>query len=258
MEIKEIPILFIGQCKNGTNAMTDFLVHQKGFISGETVKASCRERVEEKLYYSNWDKRDLTHAKYLIDKALIVPYREYYNGKGDLKNNKLIYMLRNPYEGIKSHFLVALRGETCYHNFISKIPREYISEEEILKLSFTQVCSIIERNPLKIMHTLIIPKLVRFFPRKNIFFTTLEDMKEGKNELKRLEKFLQVKFSGYKFSDIGKTIDKYSAELNLYKAGQTIFDKYQVRIFKKYIHKIGWERISDYFGKNLVKEYDIQ
>lgn len=238
--------------------MTQFLLRQKGFIGGETVKASCRKRVEEKDYYSNWDGKDLSSAKYLIDKSLIVPDRSYYEGKGNLKNNKVIYIIRHPYLGIKSHFLVALRGETCYSKFLSCFPRDYISEEEALKLSFKQVCSIIERNRFKISHTTIVPLIARIFPLKNIFFTTLEDVSEDKGELKRLEEFLSVKFSSYPFPHKGKTTDKYDKEPELYKAGEKIFSKYSRRIFKKYINKPEWERLSKYFGKDLVKKYKIK
>ena len=258
MDIKEIPILFIGQCKNGSNSMTDFLSRQNGFIVGEIAKASCRARIEKKTYYSDWGKKNLADARYLIDKSLIIPNREHFEGKGDIKRNKLIYMLRNPYLGIKEHFLVALRGETCYSHFICKMSRNYIGEKEILKLSFKQACSIIERNPLKISHTRIIPKLIRLFPLKSIFFTTLESIIEEKNELKRLEKFLQVKFSTYKFTHIGKTIDKYRTELNLYGAGKIIFEKYRDRIFKRYIIKSEWERLCDYFEDDLIKKYNIR
>lgn len=257
MNIKEIPVLFIGQCKNGSNAMVDFLAHQKGFIQGITAKASCRERVEEKSYYSNWQNRDLTGARYLIDKSLIVPERAYYKGKGDIKINKLIYILRDPYVGIRSHFLVALRGETCYGKFLTKIPRFYLGEEEIMGLSFKQVCAIIDRNPFKIAHTFVIPRLVRFFPSQNIFFTTLEDLNSGREEFKRLERFLLVKFAIYSFPHIGKTIDKYHSELNLYQAGQIIFDTYAQRIFKRYIRRSEWEKLSVYFGRDLVKKYGI-
>ena len=258
MNIRKIPILFIGQCKNGSNSMTHFLLSQKGFVGGETVKASCRKRVEKKDYYSNWDENDLSGARYLIDKSLIVPDREYYKGKGSLKKNKLIYVIRNPYLGIKSHFLVALRGETCYSKFLSFVPRDYMDKKEILKLSFKQVCSIIERNSLKISHTLIVPEICRLFSLKNIFFTTLENISKNKNELKRLEKFLRVKFSDYRFPHEGKTINKYDKEPELYAAGQKIFNKYSGLIFKKYIIKSGWEGLCGYFGEDLVKKYNIE
>lgn len=238
--------------------MTHFLLSQKGFLEGETVKASCRKRVEKKDYYSNWNENDLSGAKYLIDKSLIVPDREYYKGKGSIKRNKLIYVIRNPYLGIRSHFLVALRGETCYSKFLSFVPRDYIGKKDILKLSFKQVCSIIDRNSLKISHTLIVPEICRIFPLKNIFFTTLEDMSKNKNELKRLENFLGVKFSVYRFPHEGKTINKYNKESELYKAGQKIFNKYSEIIFKKYITKSGWQQLSGYFGNDLVKKYNIE
>ncbi|MDD5560820.1 MAG: hypothetical protein PHT50_01615 [Candidatus Omnitrophica bacterium] len=258
MDIKKIPILFIGQCKNGSNSMTHFLLTQEGFIEGETAKASCRKRVEKKDYYSNWDKNNLSGAKYLIDKSLVVPDLQYYKGKGSFKRNKLIYVIRNPYLGIKSHFLVALRGETCYSKFLPFVPRDYISKEEILKLSFKQVCSIIERNPLKIAHTIIVPKIYRIFPPQHIFFTTLEDISKDKNELKRLEIFLGVKFSAYRFPHKGKTINKYDKELELYKAGQMVFKKYSRMVFKKYIIKSEWEKLSGYFRANLVRKYNIE
>ncbi|MDD5408898.1 MAG: hypothetical protein PHC71_02275 [Candidatus Omnitrophica bacterium] len=258
MDIKKIPILFIGQCKNGSNSMTHFLLSQKGFAEGETVKASCRKRVEKKDYYSNWEENDLSGAKYLIDKSLIVPNREHYRGKGDIKRNKLIYVIRNPYLGIRSHFLVALRGETCYSKFLPFVARDYINKEEILNLNFKQVCSIIERNPLKIAHTTVVPQICRIFPMKNIFFTTLEDISKDKNELKRLENFLGVKFSVYRFPHKGKTINKYDKEPELYKAGEKIFNKHSKMIFKKYIIKSEWNWLSGYFGKDLVKKYNIE
>ena len=238
--------------------MTDFLIRQKGFVAGENVKASCRERIEKKGYYSNWDNKNISGAKYLIDKSLVIPDRDYYKGKGDIKKNKLIYILRNPYLGIKSHFLVALRGANCYSNFICGLSGEYPSEKEILKLSFRQVCLIIERNYLKIAHTLIAPKIARVFPLKNIFFTTLENLVESKKELKRLEKLLGVKFSTYSFPHKNKTADKYRLEHNLYKAGKMVFDKYSECIFKKYIIKADWENLSKYFKQDLIKEYNIR
>jgi len=237
--------------------MTDFLIRQKGFVGGENVKASCRERIEKKGYYSNWDNENVVDAKYLIDKSLVIPDQEYYKGKGDIRKNKLIYILRNPYLGIKSHFLVALRGENCYSNFICSLPREYLGEKDILKLSFKQVCLIMERNYLKISHTLVVPKIAQIFFLKNIFFTTLESLMKNDKELKRLEGLLGVKFSAYSFPHKNKTVDKYKLEHNLYKAGRAVFDKYCERIFKRYIIKADWENLSKYFKRDLVKEYNI-
>lgn len=253
-EIKQIPILFLGQCKNGSNSLADILENTDGIVKGKITKASCRVFNSKKSYYSNWDNIDISNAKYLLDKAAVRVTDTFYDGKGN-ENNKTIYMIRNPKKIFRSIFLVSLCMSSCYAKLVP-LNTEF-TPDEVKEFKLKDVIRQIETKKEKYIHRENVEFLFSKFNKENILFLTMEDMiNEFDKSKEKLESFIELDIKYSEYPHENKTVDKFRNS-HLYEVGNEIFDRYEADIFKYFIKKDDWQFLSDVYGQDLIKKYNL-
>jgi len=116
---------------------------------------------------------------------------------------------------------------------------------------------VIEWNLEKVTHYQNINYILEnhILKRENILFTTLENMRTGE-DLKRVEKFLEIKFDNYDYPLTQEGIARYE-KLQEYAAWGGVFDSFSGGVNSRYVVREDYEKLSKIVGFDLVKMYNI-
>ncbi len=252
-------ILFVGQCKQGSNSLFDLLSNQDGFIPGNDIRAMVRKYSKEQEYFDNWNGIDITNNKYLLDKSIVNPDKyNYHVLDWQDYNHKMIFMFRNIYKVLKSQFLVVLAGEESYQYNIPKFGKKWDAEN----LTEETVAEIMDYNKQKYtnLHNLEnLPKDVFDF-KKNIFFCTFEDfVNDTSNQFDKLEDFLDVKLNTREYPKLNSTrFEWYAEQTSTYERNLELFEKYKDFIYSTWVNKDEYLKLSELTGIDLVGKYKIR
>lgn len=252
-------VLFIGQCKQGSNSLFKILANQKELVAGNDIRAMVRKHTNDQSYFDNWKGVDTTEAKYVLDKSIINPDKyNYYVGNWHGYNHKMIYMVRNIYNMLKSQFLVVLAGEESYRYGIPKFgktwDRENFTEENAIE--------VIEYNKQKYTHhynLINLPKDV-FVPKKNILFTTFENfISDTDKEFERVSDFIgvDIQHTGYP-KENNTEFEWYAEQTSTYNENLILFEKYKDVIYDHCINLNEWDELSEMMGIDLINLYNIK
>jgi len=252
-------VLFVGQCKQGSNSLFDLLDSEPHLKSGHDIRAIVRTTNNKQSYISNWRNMDLSNIKYLLDKSIVNPDKyDYHVLNWQNYNHKMIYMIRNIYKMLKSQFLVVLAGEESYEYNIPKFEKtwdvEHINEETIKE--------IMDYNKHKYTHyynLINLPKDV-FDKDKNIFFCTFEDfIDDYEKQITKLEEFLNISITGKEYPKLNSTMfEWYANQTSTYEINVKIFEKYKDFIYDYCIDYDVWEKLSDYIDIDLIDKYGVK
>ena len=228
-------------------------------MSGSDIRAMVRTHNAQKDYISNWKGIDLSNTKYLLDKSIINPQK--YNYKVlDWKNyqHKLIYMIRNVHNVLKSQFLIVLAGEESYQYELNKNHTKWDInnfDENIARL-------VIDYNKQKYDHynnLIALDKQVFDF-QKNVYFCTFEDFKDNtKESFSNLGQFLNIELNYNTLPRLnGTKQDWYPNREEEYIINQKLFDKYKDFIYNHCINYIEWEKLSEMTQIDFINLYNIK
>lgn len=254
------PILFLGQCKQGSNSLFDLLAKQEGLVKGHDIRAMVSADFEDTDYFANWSNINTTNAKYLLDKSIINPLKyDYHVGEWQNFNHRMIYMIRDIYKVLRSQFLIVLAGEASYQYCIPKHAKtwntgDHFGEQDVIE--------VLNYNRQKVMHLENIKALPPdvFDLRKNVYFCTFENMKENtKEEFGHLERFLGVPLNHLEYPHVNRTYcDWYAENTKLYEQNLSLFEKHKEFIYDHFVKKEEWEELSEIIGIDLVSLYGIK
>lgn len=253
-------ILFVGQCKQGSNSLFDLLSNQDGFVKGNDIRAMVRRYSKEQDYFKNWDGIDTSNAKYLLDKSIIFPDKyDYHVGNWEKYNHKMIFMFRNIYKVLKSQFLVVLAGEESYQYNIPKFAKKWVVDDNF---SEKDVIEIMDYNKQKYTNFHNITRLPNdvFNLDKNMFFCTFEDfVDDTNNQFDRLEEFLDIELNTREYPKLNSTkFEWYAEQTSTYERNLQLFEKYKDFIYGMWINKREYELLSDMTGIDLIQKYGIK
>jgi len=226
-----------------------------GLKTGHNIRAMVYAYDNGKDYLSNWDGIDLSNTKYLLDKSIINPDKYNYHIQ-DWRNyqHKMIFMIRNIYDVLKSHFLATLAGEEDYAT--GKI----FDQWDIDNITEKDIDSIMSINKHKYLHYHVLSNLPKdvFDKDRNMFFCSFEDVKNNEEvELHKLENFIGIKFNSYTLPHLNKTESRYN-NFDLYKKALNIFNEYKDMIYSKYINYDEWEWLCNYTNIDFISKYNIK
>lgn len=254
------PILFVGQCKQGSNSLFYALSQQPELVPGQNIRAMVRQSFTGEPYFSNWDGIYTKNAKYLLDKSIINPKKyDYHVGDWKNYNHKMIYMIRNIYKVLKSQFLVVLAGEASYQYNIPQFAKTWTVDD---KFSEEQVLQIMDYNKQKYTHYHNIKNLPMdvFDMKTNVHVCTFEGFTENTaTEFSRLEHFLDMELDVKEYPHKNKTeYEWYSEQTSTYKRNLELFEKYKDFIYKQYIDVHEYEKLSELTGIDFISLYNIR
>jgi hypothetical protein len=254
-------ILFVGQCKQGSNSLFNILSEQPELCAGNNIRAMVCSTFNKADYFANWDGVAVTDEhKYLLDKSIINPSMyDYHVGDWVNYNHKMVYMFRNIYDVIRSQFLVVLAGEASYQYCIPKDAKSWSID---LTSTIDEVMEVLDYNEQKFTHLDNIKKLPAdvFDIKKNVYFCTFEDFKNDTDATcKSLSEFIGIPIDIEEYPHLNKTADDWykdnDKQLEVYKQ---VFDKYKDEIYAKYVSKDDYIELSELIGIDLVSKYCIK
>lgn len=253
-------ILFVGQCKQGSNSLFDVLSKQDGLTAGNDLRAMVRKYSKEQDYFENWNGKDISNSKYLLDKSIINPNKyDYRVGEFQNCNHKMIYMFRNIYNVLKSQFLVVLAGEESYQYNIPKFAKKWVVDENF---SEKDVAEIMDYNKQKYTHLTNISNLPKdvFDLDKNVYFCTFENfISDTENEFNKLGKFLEIDINAKEYPRENCTeFEWYAEQTTTYKRNLELFEKYKDYIYSTWVKKEEWEKLSELTKIDFISLYNIK
>lgn len=252
-------ILFIGQCKQGSNSLFYLLAKQTGLICGHNIRALVVADRNNQSYMDNWKDIDISNSKYIIDKSIINPDKYNYKIQDwENYNHKMIYMIRNIHKMLKSQFLVVLAGEESYQYNIPKFKKFW----DVDNLNEDMVKEIMDYNKQKYTHyynLINLPKDVFDF-NKNIMFCTFEDfINDQNNQFERLESFLDIKLESKDYPELNSTqFEWYSENTSSYERNVKEFDKWKDFIYNYCINYEEWEKLCQLTNIDFITKYNIK
>lgn len=253
-------ILFVGQCKQGSNSLFEVLSKHSRLTSGRDIRAMVRKSFTDQEYFSNWKDIDTSQSLYLLDKSIINPSKyDYHVGNWQNYNHKMIYMIRNVYNVLKSQFLVVLAGEASYQYCIPKFGKTWLIDD---KFSEKDVLEIMDYNVQKYTHLkniINLPKDV-FDISKNVHFCTFESFKDDtENEFKKLESFLEISLDAKIYPKKNSTAqDWYASQADTYEQNVKLFEKWKDFIYEIFVSKTDYEQLSEITGIDFISLYNIK
>lgn len=256
----DTPILFVGQCKQGSNSLFTVLENQPSLVRGHDIRAMVAADFNDSEYFDNWNGIDTTSARYLLDKSIINPLKyNYHVGNWEHYNHKMVYMIRNTYHVLRSQFLIVLAGEASYQYCIPKHARTWNTEGEFTE---ADVMEVLDYNSQKVRHLENIQNLPPdvFDIKRNVHFCTFEDVRaDTKREFDKLEQFLDIELDYNEYPHVNKTYyDWYADNTDKYEANVALFEKHKDFIFDHYVNRAEYERLSEIVGIDLVTLYEIK
>jgi hypothetical protein len=252
-------ILFVGQCKQGSNSLMRLLIGKEGLTVGHDVRAMVRSVNNGTPYMNNWKDIDLSDSRYLIDKSIINPkFYDYHIEDWENYNHKMIYMIRNIYKAVRSQFLVVLAGEESYEQCIPKGATNWNVEN----LNEESVRNIMDYNKQKYTHYQNIIDLPAdvFKLGENLRFFTFEDFIDTPRiQFDKLEEFLDIKIDEDIYPKENATLtDWYAGKEHIFKRNEDLFDKWKDFIYDYCIKYEEWSKLCDLTGFDLLTRYDIK
>lgn len=253
------PVLFVGQCKQGSNSLFSILAKTPGLCAGKDIRAMVCSDFSNTEYFNNWDGLDTQDCRYLLDKSIINPIRyDYKVGSWQNYQHKMIYMFRDIRSVLRSQFLVVLAGEASYQHCIPANAKVWDIDENS---SESDILNVLEYNEQKFTHFENIQSLPNdvFDPNRNMFFCTFEDFKaDTTKELARLSRFIGVEITVSDYPHLNKTAaDWYQGNTEKYDTYQKVFNKFSDVIYNKYIDISKYERLCDITGIDLIEKYKL-
>jgi hypothetical protein len=253
-------ILFVGQCKQGSNSLFKVLSQQEGLIKGHDDRAMVRKYSKNQDYLKNWHNIDISKHKYLLDKSIINPDKyDYHVSNWHNHNHKMIHMFRNIYNVLRSQFLVVLAGEESYQYNIPKFGKKWIVDENF---SETDVLEIMNYNKQKYTHFYNISNLPKdvFDVNENILFCTFEDfINDTTNQFKKVENFIDTKIIVDSYPRENNTeFEWYAEQTTTYQRNLKLFEKYQDFIYNECVKLEEWEKLSELTKIDLISKYGIK
>ena len=254
------PILFVGQCKQGSNSLFHALSQQSDLVPGQNIRAMVRQSFTGEDYFSNWDGIYTKNARYLLDKSIINPQKyDYHVGSWQHYNHKMIYMIRNIYKVLRSQFLVVLAGEASYQYNIPASSKKWVVDDTF---SEEHVAKIMDYNKQKYTHYENIINLPQdvFQIGNNVHFCTFESFKDNtEQEFRRLESFLDIELDVTEYPHKNTTeYEWYAEQTSTYKRNLELFEKYKEYIYSICINKQHYERLSELTNIDFISLYDIR
>jgi len=249
-------ILFVGQCKQGSNSLHKLITDVQGFEPGKDIRAMVRSYSNPQDYFDNFSKQEIKNAKYLVDKSIINPFKYDYH-VGDYKNHKLIYMIRNIYNMLKSQFLIVLAGEESYQYNIPKFKKKWDNKN----LTEEMVKEIMDYNKQKYIHYDVISNLPKdVFHKDNTLFCTFEDfIDDTNNQFNRLEEFLDISLNSHEYPRVNSTrFEWYANSTTEYEYNTQQFEKFKDFIYDYCIDKEVWRKLSEITGIDFISKYNIK
>ena len=257
--LQDEKILFVGQCKQGSNSLFDLLCKQEGFIAGKDIRPMVRRYSNNQDYFANWDNIE-TNVKYLLDKSVIFPDKyDYHVGNHQNYNHKMIFMFRNIYNVLKSQFLVVLAGEESYKYNIPKFAKKWIVDENFSEKDVIEIMNYNSQKYTNYHNLMTLPKDVFDFD-KNMFFCTFEDfINDTNNQFDRLEDFLDIELNTREYPKLNSTrFEWYAEQTATYERNLELFKKYKDFIFETWVQKDEYQKLSELTGLDLINLYGIK
>lgn len=254
------PILFLGQCKQGSNSILNALLERPEIVAGRAIRAMVASRFDAKPYFQNWDGVDCSKAKYLADKSIINPaLYDYHVGAWENYNHRMIYIVRNIYKVLRSQFLVVLAGEASYQHCIPKGEKAWPAAEDMTEADVFEVLAYNDQKFTHYKNLLGLPTDV-FMPGRNLHLCTFESfVADAPAAFAKLDEFLGLDMGITALPRDNETLaDWYYGDEDLLQKNAAVFDKYSDLIFAKYVKKAEFERLSEMFGVDLVALYGIK
>lgn len=254
------PILFLGQCKQGSNSILNALLERPEIVSGRAIRAMVTSHFNGTPYFDNWNGVDTSGAKYLADKSIINPaLYDYRVGNWQNYNHKMIYVVRNIYKVLRSQFLVVLAGEASYQHCIPKGGKTWPNADEMTEADVMEVLAYNEQKFTHYQNLTTLPKDV-FKLGTNLHLCTFESfVADAPAAFGRLSEFLDTDLGITELPRDNETLgDWYYGDEDLLQKNSAVFDKYSDLIYSKYVSKAEFERLSEMFGVDLVALYGVK
>ena len=253
-------ILFLGQCKQGSNSILNALCEHPQIVPGKAIRAMVTSHFQKTPYFENWNGIDCSQAKYLADKSIINPgLYDYHIGNWQNYNHKMIYVIRNIYNVLRSQFLVVLAGEASYQHCIPRGEKLWPSAEEMTE---SDVFEVLEYNEQKFTHLKNLENLPKdvFQLNNNLHLCTFESfVKDAESSFNTLGEFLGVDLDIKELPRDNETLnDWYYGDEDLLEKNSEVFDKYSDMIYSRYVVKSDFERLSEMFGVDLISMYGVK
>lgn len=254
------PILFLGQCKQGSNSILNALLERPEIVSGRAIRAMVTSHFNGTPYFDNWNGVDTSGAKYLADKSIINPaLYDYRVGNWQNYNHKMIYVVRNIYKVLRSQFLVVLAGEASYQHCIPQGGKTWPNADEMTEADVMEVLAYNEQKFTHYQNLTTLPKDV-FKLGTNLHLCTFESfVADAPAAFGRLSEFLDTDLGITELPRDNETLgDWYYGDEDLLQKNSAVFDKYSDLIYSKYVSKAEFERLSEMFGVDLVALYGVK
>ena len=254
------PILFLGQCKQGSNSILNALCDHKEVRVGRALRAMVQAHFSGMPYFDNWNGVDVNDARYLVDKSIINPaLYDYRVGNWQDYNHRMIYIVRNIYKVLRSQFLVVLAGEASYQHCIPKGEKLWPAAEDMTEADVMEVLAFNEQKFTHYDNLMALPQDV-FMLGRNLHLCTFESfVTDPVAAFSSLEGFLGLDLGITELPHDNETLaDWYCGDEDLLARNSAVFDKYRDLIFDKYVKKSEFERLSEMFGTDLIALYGIK
>lgn len=256
----EKPILFLGQCKQGSNSILNALLEHKEVRAGRAIRAMVQSHFYRTPYFANWDGIDTIGAKYLADKSIINPaLYDYHVGKWKNYHHRMVYIVRNIYKVLRSQFLVVLAGEASYQHCIPKGAKVWPNAEDMTEADVLEILAYNEQKFTHFQNLTNLPGDV-FKQGRNLYLCTFESfVTDSEKAFAGLESFLDLNLGINALPRDNETLsDWYFGDEALLKRNAAVFDKYSDLIYSKYINRLEFERLSEMFGVDLISLYGVK
>lgn len=253
-------ILFLGQCKQGSNSILNALLEHKEICAGKAIRSMVQSHFNSTPYFDNWNDIDVSEAKYLADKSIINPsLYDYHVGNWQNYNHRMIYIIRDIYKVLRAQFLVVLAGEASYQHCIPKGSKIWPDAE---KMTEADVLEVLAYNEQKFTHYKNITNLPQdvFKQGKNLHLCTFESFQMDPVEsFAKLDNFLDLNLGISTLPHDNETLrDWYYGDEELLNRNNAVFDKYAPMIYEKYVNPTEYKQLSELFGVDLINLYGIK
>lgn len=254
------PILFLGQCKQGSNSILNALLDRPEIVAGRAIRAMVQHHFTGAPYFDNWSGVDVSQAKYLADKSIINPaLYDYRVGAWENFNHRMVYVVRNIYKVLRSQFLVVLAGEASYQHCIPKGEKLWPDADDMTEADVLEVLAYNEQKFTHYQNLAGLPSDV-FQIGRNVHLCTFESfVADAGAAFGRLDEFLGLDLGITTLPRDNETLgDWYYGDEELLEKNSRVFDKYSDLIYSKYVKKAEFERLSEMFGVDLVALYGVK
>lgn len=227
-------------------------------ISGNHIRGLYVADRDKKDYLENWNGFDLTKCKYLLDKTIINPfYYDYHILNWQNYGHKMIYMIRNIYDVLKTHFIVNLSGKEIIYDDLDTEMKWNI--ETIDDLTEKDIIELMNYNKFKHTHYECIINLPEdvFKIDKNILFISFEDVNNNtESSLQKVEEFIGTTLINRELPHHNKE-ETWYVDTKEYKKVLKAFEKWKDFIYDIFVDYEEWYKLSELTKINFIDKYNI-